>query len=173
LKAGQRMAKVLIKYAIMFVSLVLLQVLVLNYIQFSGYINPYIYILFVLLLPISTPKYAVVLLGFFIGFVVDVFSNTPGLHSSAATFIAFLRPYIYGMTSAREVDKNDFPGVKQYGLYWFLYYSAILVFLHHIFFFYVEVFTFAHFFQTLLRTVLSSVFSVFIIVLSQYIVFRE
>jgi rod shape-determining protein MreD len=167
------MAKVWIKYSIMFASLVLIQVLVLNFIQFSGYINPYIYILFVLLLPLSTPHYAVVLFGFLMGFAIDIFSNTPGLHTSAATFVAFIRPYILGAISGGETDKNDYPGIKQYGLYKFLYYSAIMVFMHHIFFFYVEVFTFAHFFQTLLRTILSSFFSIFIIVLSQFLVFRE
>jgi rod shape-determining protein MreD len=167
------MLKVWIKYSIMFVGLVLFQVLIFNFIQFSGYINPYVYILFVILLPISTPHYAVVLLGFLIGFVVDIFSNTPGIHTSATTFMAFLRPYVFGLISGREMDKSDFPGVKQYGFYWFLYYTAILVFLHHIFFFYVEVFTFSHFFQTLIRTILSSFFSIFIIVLSQYLVFRE
>lgn len=157
----------------MFVSLVLIQVLILNFIQFSGYINPYIYILFILLLPVSTPRYVLLLLGFFIGLVIDIFSNTPGMHAAATTFIAFARPYIIDLISAREMDKNDFPGVSQYGLVWFLYYSAILVFLHHIFFFYVEVFTFHQFFQTLFRSLLSSVFSVFIIVLSQFLIFRE
>jgi rod shape-determining protein MreD len=157
----------------MFVSLVLIQVLILNFIQFSGYINPYIYILFILLLPVSAPRYLLVLLGFFIGLIIDIFSNTPGMHTSATTFIAFARPYVINLISAREMDKSDFPGVKQYGLVWFIYYSAILVFLHHIFFFYVEVFTFDGFFQTLLRSLLSSFFSIFIIVLSQFLIFRE
>ena len=81
----------------MFISLVLVQVLVLNYIQFSGYINPYIYVLFVLLLPVSTPRYAVVMLGFFIGLVIDIFSNTAGMHASATTFMAFVRPYVINL----------------------------------------------------------------------------
>lgn len=167
------MAKIWIKYTIMFASLVLIQTLVLNYVQFSGYINPYIYVLFVLLLPISIPHYALVLCGFSIGLMVDIFSNSPGMHTSATTFIAFIRPYVINLISARDMDKNDFPGVAQYGLPWFLSYAAILVFFHHIFFFYVEAFTLSGFFLTFLRSILSSVFSVFMIVLSQFLVFRE
>lgn len=167
------MIRIWIKYSVMFVSLVLVQVLILNYVQFSGYINPYIYILFILLLPISTPRYAVVLLGFILGLVVDIFSNTPGMHASATTFMAFARPYVIDLISAREMDKSNYPGLSQYGFLWFLYYTAILVFLHHIFYFYVEVFTFVNFFHTLFRALFSSVFSIFIIVLSQYLVFRE
>ena len=167
------MIRIWIKYTVMFISLVLIQVLILNYIQFSGYVNPYIYILFILLLPVSIPRYVLVLLGFLIGLVIDIFSNTPGMHASATTFIAFARPYIIDVISPREMDKSDYPGLSQYGFRWFLYYSAILIFLHHVFFFYVEVFSFINFFHTLFRSILSSVFSVFIIVLSQFLIFRE
>ncbi|MBN1819251.1 MAG: rod shape-determining protein MreD [Prolixibacteraceae bacterium] len=167
------MIRIWIKYGIMFVSLVLLQVLILNFIQFSGYINPYMYVLFILLLPISTPRYFVVILGFILGLVIDIFSNTVGMHASATTFMAFARPIVIELISSREMDKSDYPGLNQYGFQWFLYYSAILVFLHHIFFFYVEAFTFVNFIHTFIRSILSSVFSIFIIVLSQYLVFRE
>ncbi|NQU84708.1 MAG: rod shape-determining protein MreD [Mariniphaga sp.] len=167
------MIRIWIKYSIMFISLVLIQVLILNFIQFSGYINPYMYILFILLLPVSTPRYLIVILGFVLGLVIDIFSNTIGMHASATTFMAFARPFVIELISAREMDKSEYPGLNQYGFQWFLYYSAILVVLHHIFFFYVEAFTFMNFIYTFIRSILSSIFSIFIIVLSQYLVFRE
>ena len=77
------MANQLIKYGFIFIALVLTQVLVLNHIQFSGFVNPYIYVLFVLLLPMGSPRYVVLLLAFFIGLTIDVFSNSPGIHSFA------------------------------------------------------------------------------------------
>lgn len=86
------MIRDLLKYTIMLVVLVLLQVLLLNNIQFSGYINPYMYVLFILLLPFETPRYLLLLLGFFLGLLVDIFSNTPGFHASATTFLAFCAP---------------------------------------------------------------------------------
>lgn len=167
------MARIWIKYSIMFISLVLIQTLVLNYIQFSGYINPYVYVLFILLLPVSIPHYALVLLGFSIGIVVDIFSNSPGMHTSATTLAAFMRPYVINVISPRDMDKNDYPGVAQFGLPWFVSYSAVIIVIHHLFYFYIEAFTFAGFFLTMLRSLISSVFTIFLVVLSQFIVFRE
>ena len=167
------MVRLLIKYSIIFVVLVLLQVLVFNQIQFSGYINPYVYVLFILLLPINTPRYVVLLLGFLIGIVVDVFSSTLGFHAGSTVFMAFARASVLDLISSKEKDRSEFPGMAQYGFRWFLSYTAVMVVLHHVFFFYFEVFTFANFFHTLFRSFLSSVFSIFIIVLSQFIVVRD
>jgi rod shape-determining protein MreD len=167
------MARIWIKYIIVFISLLLIQVLVLNQVQFSGYINPYMYVLFVLLLPVSTPRYAILILGFLMGLVIDIFSNTLGMHASATVLMAFARPYVIELISAREMDKSDYPGINQYGIRWFLYYAGILVFIHHIFFFYVEVFSFVNFLHTLFRAALSSLFTLFIIVLSQFLIFRK
>lgn len=163
----------LIKYTVMFVVLVLAQVLVLNQVQLGGYINPYIYVLFILLLPVSTPRYLLLILGFLIGLAVDIFANSLGIHAAATVFIAFVRPYIIRSISNREEDRNDYPGLHQNKFTWFLSYSFLMVFFHHFFLFYLEYFTFSHFFSTFLKIILSSVFTVFIIVLSQFIIFRE
>lgn len=167
------MIRWLIKYAAMFIVLVLIQVLILNQVQFSGFVNPYIYILFVMLLPLSTPRYGVMLSGFLIGLTIDIFSNSLGLHAAATVFIAYLRPFVIRTISGREDEMNDYPGLKQNTFSWFLYYTAIMVFFHHFLLFYLEIYTFSHFLTTLYRVVLSSLFSVFIIVLSQFLMFRE
>lgn len=162
-----------IKYFLMFIVLVAVQVLFLNQIQFSGYINPYIYLLFIMLLPVNSPKYAVLLLSFFIGLVVDIFSNSLGIHAFASVFIAYIRPFVIRVITNREEELNDYPGLAQTGFTWFLTYTSILVLIHHAVLFYIEVFTFANFFSTLYRVFLSSVFSIFVIVLSQFIIFRD
>jgi len=162
-----------IKYGIMFVVLVLIQVLVLNQVYFSGYINPAIYILFIMLLPLSTPRYLLLFLAFITGLTIDIFSDSLGIHASATVFIAFIRPSIIRMISSREEDRNDYPGLKQNKLNWFIYYTALMVFLHHFILFYLDYFTFAHFFHTLIKVVMSSIFSIFIIVLSQFLIFKE
>lgn len=167
------MGRHLIKYGIMFIGLVLIQVLILNHIQFSGFVNPYIYILFVLLLPFSSPKYVVLLLAFLIGITVDIFSNSLGIHAFATVFAAYLRPFVVRLISNREEDRTDYPGLMQNKLRWFLSYVTIMVIIHHSVLFYLEVFTFANFFDTLLRVFFSSLFSIFAIVLSQFIVFRD
>jgi len=167
------MIRWLIKYVVIFVVLVLIQVLFLNQMQISGYLNPYIYILFVMLLPLSAPRYIVLLSGFLIGLTVDIFSNSLGLHAAATVFIAYIRPFVIRSISDREEEINDYPGLKQNKFSWFLYYSAVMVFFHHFILFYLEIFSFTQFFSTLLRVVLSSLLSVFVIVLSQFLIFRE
>jgi len=162
-----------IKYILMFIVLVVVQVLILNQIQFSGYINPYIYVLFIMLLPLSTPRYAILLLAFIIGLTIDIFSNTLGMHSFASVFIAYVRPGVIRIITNREEDMSDYPGLANNGMTWFLGYTTIMVFIHHTVLFYIEVFTLHNFLTTLYRTILSSIFSIFVIVLSQFIIFRD
>src|SRR3954463_13540886 len=85
-----------------FIFLILLQVLILNHVQWSGFVNPYVYILFILLLPIETPKSFVLLLAFTIGIVIDMFSNTAGLHAASSTLLAYARPFVLKAISPRE-----------------------------------------------------------------------
>ena len=157
----------------MFISLVLIQVLILNQVQFSGFVNPYMYILFVLLLPLNTPRYAVLILAFLLGITIDVFSNTLGIHAAATVFIAFVRPLIIRIISDREENRSEYPGLKQNKFRWFLYYTVLMVLIHHSVLFNLEIFTFSNFLSTFFRITLSSLFSIFVIVLSQYLIFRE
>src|SRR5581483_10393034 len=85
-----------------FIFLILFQVLVLNNIQLGGYINPYGYVLFILLLPVETPKWLLLLLSFSIGISLDMFSNTMGLHAAACVFMAYCRPRVLRIISPRE-----------------------------------------------------------------------
>jgi rod shape-determining protein MreD len=162
-----------IKYPLMFAVLALLQVLLLNQIHLGGFLNPYIYILFILLLPISMQRYQVLLLSFLIGITIDWFSNTLGLHAASALLIGFLRTPVMKLTTIREIEQSDYPGLKQTGIKWFLTYVSVLVVIHEMFLFYLEVFSFDNFFRTLLRVFISSVFTIIIIVFSQYLVFRK
>ena len=167
------MIRILSKYAVMFISLVLIQVLIFNQVQFSGFFNPYVYVLFIILLPLSTPRYAILILAFALGLIIDIFSNSLGVHSAATVFIAYVRPLVIRLISNREDDKNDYPGLNQNKLGWFINYVVIMVLIHHTLLFYLEVYTFANFFNTLYRVILSSLFSIIIIVLSQFLVFRD
>jgi rod shape-determining protein MreD len=157
----------------MFLVLVLVQVLLFNQVHFGGFLNPYIYVLFILLLPISMPQYQVLLLSFLMGITIDWFSNTLGLHASATVMMGFLRLPVIKLITQKESEQSDYPGLKQTGLRWFLLYVSFLVLIHHFFLFYVEVFSFDNFHRTLLRSAASSVFTVFILFLSQFLVFRE
>lgn len=167
------MGSLLIKYSTMFIVLVLVQVLFLNQVQFSGFVNPYLYILFIMLLPLNSPRYVTLIGAFILGLSIDIFSNTLGMHAFATVFIAYLRPIVIRLITNREEDMDDYPGLAQNGFVWFLYYSVLMVTLHHMVLFCLEVFSFSNFQETLYRIFLSSVCSIFVIVLSQFIVFRD
>lgn len=167
------MARIWIKYLLLYLFVVLVQVLILNQLQVSGYLNPYFYMLFILLLPVSTPRYLVLLLAFFTGFTIDFFTDTPGLHAAATTLLGYLRTPVLYLVSGRGSDIAEYPSLKNNGLRWFLIYSVLLVLVHHFFLFYMEVFSFTGFFRTLIRAIFSTILSVFVIVLSQFLIFRD
>jgi len=151
-----------------FIVLFLLQVLILNNIQLSGYINPYLYVLFILMLPFQTPRWALLISAFFMGLSIDMFTHTPGLHAAASTFMAFSRPGLINMLSSnKEIEPGSNPDIRVFGFAWFMAYASILVFLHHLVLFYLEVFRFSDFFMTMSRVLISSVVTIFLILLIQ------
>jgi len=159
--------------SIRFFALILLQVLILNNIQLSGYINPYLYVLFILMLPIQTSGWIVLISAFLIGIAVDMFSDTLGLHATASVFIAFIRPGIINLLSPKEdFATGTYPGIKYFSLKWFFTYAVILVLIHHCILFYLEIFSFRDFFNTLLRVLVSSTATLSIIIIGQYIFYK-
>jgi rod shape-determining protein MreD len=160
----------ILRIGLIFILLILLQVLLFNNIQFSGYVNPYIYIMFILLLPFEIPAWLLLIISFLTGFTIDVISGTPGMHSAATVVAGFVRPYVLRVISPREgYELSPNPSMFIYGFRWFLIYSSIIVFIHHTTLFYLEVFRLADFFRTLLRVILSTAFSVTFIALLEYI----
>jgi rod shape-determining protein MreD len=160
----------ILKNSIRFVFLILFQVLILNNLQFNGYVNPYFYIYFILLLPFETPHWLLLLAAFLLGISMDVFSNTLGLNASACVLMAFIRPFIISaISTGTEFMTGHSPSLKNQGLKWFAYYSITLVLIHHLALFYLEIFRFSEFFQTLVRALLSSLFTLILIFISEYL----
>ncbi|MBS3768903.1 MAG: rod shape-determining protein MreD [Bacteroidales bacterium] len=159
------------RYILTFVILVLVQVLLMNNIQLGGYLNPYIYVLFLLSLPFETPKWGLLVLGFLLGLTIDLFSHTVGMHTSACVFMAFLRPMVLGTLEPRDgYEPDTYPSVRDYGLNWYFKYSSILILAHHLFLFYIEMFKLDNFFHTLSRALLSGLLSlIFILIIKVFI----
>ncbi len=153
-----------------FIFLVLLQVLVLNHVQWSGYINPYAYIIFILLLPIETPKWLLLLSAFVLGITIDMFNNTSGMHAAATVMLAFARPRILKLIAPRdgyEAETRLSPYIM--GFKWFITYVSMAVLLHHFAYFYIEAFRFSEFFFTFFKSIFNSVVTILLIVLGEYI----
>jgi len=160
----------LISFFIRFVILLGVQVVVLNNMQFSGFINPFVYIMFIMMLPVKISKSLLLVIAFATGLVVDMFSNTMGMHAAACVLMAFTRPALLRIMAPRDgYDSESYPSVRVQGFTWFLIYAAALTFLHHFVLFYIEVFRFSEFFTTFLRVILSSVATLLTIMVSQYL----
>lgn len=163
----------IIKISIRFILLVLLQVLIVQNIRLGSYIILFPYILFILLLPFETPKLIVLACAFFTGLTIDMFYDTAGMHAAACTLIGFSRYYILKLLSPREgYDPGLIPNVDSMGSVWFITYSAIMIFIHHLFFFYLEIFRFDEFFHTLLRVILSTIGTFCFVYVVQFLFYK-
>lgn len=163
----------LLRYSFQFVLLVLLQVLVLNNIQFMGYLNPYLYLIFILLLPAGTNKNLILVIGFALGFCIDIFENSGGLHASATVLLAFVRPLLFKLAAGPANLEIERFNIKTLGTARFMVLAAIAVFFHHIWLFSLEAFSFNQIFEVLKRTFISSVFTLLLIYISQLLAFRK
>lgn len=164
------MINTILKFVFAFVLMILAQVLVFNNIQFSGFVNPYVYIMFIMLLPLEIPAWLLLFISFGTGLIMDYFSNSPGMHTAATVLAGFARPYVLRILSPRDgYESGPNPSISAYGFRWFFIYTSVIVIIHHSALFYLEVFRFADFFRTMLRVILSSVFSVaFILLIETY-----
>ncbi|MDD2277620.1 MAG: rod shape-determining protein MreD [Bacteroidales bacterium] len=168
------MGKSIIRYAIWFVILILLQLVVFNNLQLSGYINPYIYVMFILILPYEISGWLLLIIGFLTGLTVDTFMNTFGMHSSATLLMAFLRPYVLTLFTDREdINPKGSPSMGINGFVWFLKYSIALIFMHHLSLFFIESFTFTNFFHTLWRVILSTLITTIFILIGQLLTVKK
>lgn len=157
-----------------FFFLIFFQILILNHLNLGGYINPYFYIFFILLLPFDTPYWLLLISSFVLGLGIDLFTNTLGLNASASVLTAFARPFVISIiSSGTESLIGDTPSLKNQGLKWFLYYSISLVLIHHFTLFYLEIFRFSEFFQTFARVLLSSTFTILLILISEYLMYPK
>jgi rod shape-determining protein MreD len=156
----------ILRYLFLFLLLLLAQVLVFNNIRFGGYINPYVYLLFVLLLPIDVSGWTLLFSAFFVGLTMDVFQDSLGMHTAATVFMAFCRPAVIRLISVKsDFEPGTVPGIAGQGLAWVATYTLLLVLLHHLPLFFLEIFRFTEFWKTLSRILLSTAFSSAFVVL--------
>lgn len=147
-----------------FIVLVLAQALVFNNINFLGSINPYPYILFVLLYPVNNNRTLFIFLSFMLGLFVDLFSDSGGVNAAACVTIAYIRPavlkFAFGMIYEHQTIKfsNTEFGNR-------VIYFSILTFVHHLILFVMEVFNISNIILILQKTLFSGIFTIILCVL--------
>ena len=167
------MNNVFVKNIFRFFILIFLQIYVLNNVNFLGNINPFLYILFILLLPLETPKWLLLISAFLMGLSIDYFSNTIGLNIAASLLIAYLRPGVIRLLSPKSAPEPGLQiGIRDFGFRWYFMYTLILTFIHHITLFFLEIFRFNEVLSTMKRASLSALATLIIIILAQYLFYK-
>jgi rod shape-determining protein MreD len=168
------MGRTIIVNLIRFVFLVFIQVFLLKNISLYNLSTPYLYILFILLLPFEIPNVLLFLLAFLLGLTIDMFYSTPGLHAASCVLLAFVRILFISITVQKEgFDNEPEPTLSVMGFRWFFTYALILTLFHHFFLFNLEVFRFSEIQYTLTRVVLSTIFTVFLMLVSGLLFYRS
>lgn len=151
------------------VYLVLQIILVRNLVLFDVSFC-YLYLGFLLLLPIETSVITCMFLGFSVGLLVDIFYNTFGIHAAACVFVMYVRHYWIGTITPRGgYDLGVTPTPQALGLRWFITYTFPLILVHHALIFFIEMGSFALFYYTLIKVVASTAFTLVMVIVIQYI----
>lgn len=166
------MNSIIVVNILRFVGLLLLQGLVFKNIGVGWESFPYLHIivfpLFILLLPLRTPKTLVIFLAFVIGISIDFLYDTLGVHASAAVFTGYVRSLVLKMLEPRGAYNMSYsPTIARMGLGWFVQYASILMFAHIFFYYSVEAFTFVYILDILIKTFVSFFASMVFIMIFQ------
>ena len=152
-----------------FVILLTIQILLFNNINLFGYINPYPYLLFILLYPVNGNKSLLLLSSFTIGLLLDVFLNSGGVHAAASLLLAFVRPSLfkfsfglsYEYQTVKIADKLSPERIT------FLFLAVII---HHFVLFSLEYYRFSLIAEIFVRTLSTTIFTLLFCLLIIYLI---
>lgn len=152
-----------------FILLLAIQVVVFNNMNFYGYISPFPYILYIILYPVNGNKTALIISSFVLGLLLDMFTNSGGVHATACLILAYFRPYVFKFSFGlsyeyQTVKLNDVVTPERFS------FLLIATLLHHIILFTLEAFEFSFFFDVLLRTLLSATFTLLLSIIIIYLI---
>ncbi len=152
-----------------FIILLSLQVIVFNNINLFGFISPFPYILFIILYPVNGNKSGLLVTSFLLGIILDMFSNSGGIHTTACLFLAYFRPSIFkfafGVSYEYQTIKlNDTLTPERFS------FLLVAVVLHHLVLFIFEAFQFSLLWDILIRTLLSSIVTLVICIIIIYLI---
>ena len=166
----------LIKNIARFILFLLIQIVILNEIPpIHQFITPYLYFIFLLWLPFGTSRIATTLLGFVLGYALDMFTNTPGLHAAAASLIGYLRPTILNLLLAQEASEEltKEPSIGSMGWGPFAFYIFSLTLIHHFYLVLLEWLQFGNFSYFIGKVFFTSLMSILLILLVELLLNRR
>ena len=147
-----------------YILVMLLQVLLFDQLQLLGVCHPYIYILCLMMMPVTLPHNVDMIIGALVGVVMDIFCNSLGVHTAACILIMFIRPYIIS-SMVNDIDRlNEAISMHVLGVENMIKYVLILVFVHHAVVFLLTAWSWSHIGFVLIETIVSGIISSFIII---------
>jgi hypothetical protein len=159
----------IIKIVSFFIYL-LVQSLIFNNIILFGTVHSFIYLGFLLTLPIEMAIIPGMFIGLAMGLGIDAFSNTFGIHAAASLLLMYLRPVMLsGVRPQGGYPNGAIPRPNSLGLGWFATYGIPLLFIHHGVVFFIEYGGFSLFWPTLLKVFVSTIYSFLLIAIIQYL----
>lgn len=161
------------KMVLLFFTLLFLQVFVLNNILFLGYVNPYLYIIFVFLYPLKTNRIPFFTSTFLLGLLIDFFSDSGGIHAFSILFIAYLRLFFVRMYFRKEETDYAFFNLNSESFGKIFNYVVTLTVIHHFIYFSLANFSFQNFSTVILNTLFSSIFTLTMYFLGTYIFIKN
>ncbi len=153
--------------------LLLIQILLLRNLSFYNMATPFVYILFLLLIPFGTPNLLLYLIAFITGLTLDAFYDTLGVHTAACVALAFVRISFISVTMNRDGFDEPEPTLGNMGFKWFILYALLCTVAHHLVLFFLETFRLAEFSYTLLRCLFSVIFTLFSVVLIEFVFYNR
>ena len=157
---------------IYFVLYLLVQVMLFKQVVLFNTAFCFLYVAFILLLPIETNAIILMGIAFLLGFCIDIFYDSLGLQALSLVFVAYLRNYWLGtITPQGGYDAGEGPTLAVNGLQWFMVYSLPLVFVHHFVLFFTEAAGFGIFWFTMQKVITSLTFTMSVILFLQYFSF--
>lgn len=164
------MSRINIFQIISFFIYLFYQVLILKNIVLFNSAFCFLYIGYLLLLPVESNPLILMLIGFILGFSVDVFYDSLGLHALSCVFVMYIRNYwLSTITPQGGYDSNSIPSMNMSGTQWFVVYATPLVFIHHTILFFTEAGGFGLFWFTLLKIGTSTIFTMLAILIAQFL----
>ncbi len=164
----------ILKYSLVLFLLLLVQTTLFNHIIIGHGIIIFVYVLIILILPLKTPGWALLLISFLTGLAMDSIFNSGGIHAFSTVLTAFVRPlFLKILTNPYDLELAFSPGIRSLGFLNFLKYSSILIFIHNFSVAFLEVFNFSNFFFNLLIVLINSTLTLLICLMLEALFRKE
>lgn len=173
----------LVYYIGQFLFVMLFQIYILNDQPINSSITilgipsfiPLLFPVLILLLPIKANYYVMMLYAVVIGFLLDLFNNTPGMHASSLVLLAFLRPRILRLFFQQDQKKLGWarPTIYRLGFMPFIFYISVSIIIHHLFYFLLQEWSMSNILYVMYKTLVSGILTVLMIVMGQFIFYSK